>query len=81
MQGTKTQGVVQRYLELKAYGFISIDFKTRVFFHLNDWNSDVAPAVGMPVTFEISPSSNPEKYKRDRATNVTPVESGVGGAL
>jgi cold shock CspA family protein len=68
------QGTVQKYIELKGYGFISVDFKTRVFFHVNDWKSnDVAPEVGMPVTFEISPLTNPAKFKRDKAINVTPV--------
>jgi cold shock CspA family protein len=75
------QGTVQKYIDLKGYGFISVDFRTRVFFHINDWKSDVvAPEVGMHVTFEISPLSNPAKFTRDKAINVTPVESGVGGA-
>jgi cold shock CspA family protein len=74
------QGKVQKYVELRGYGFILIDFKTRVFFHLRDWKSDVAPQVGMPVTFDISPSSNPAKYKLNQAINVVPVEGFGGGA-
>jgi cold shock CspA family protein len=74
------QGRVQKYVELRGYGFILIDFKTRVFFHLKDWKSDVAPQVGMAVTFDISPSGNPQKYKLNQAINVVPVESVSGGA-
>jgi cold shock CspA family protein len=74
------QGRVQKYVELRGYGFILLDFKTRVFFHLRDWKSDLAPQVGMHVTFDLSPSSNPAKYKLNQAINVAAVEHVGGGA-
>jgi cold shock CspA family protein len=72
-------GRVQKFSELKGFGFLLVDFRTTIFFHVSGWNSDIAPKVGMRVTFDTAPSRKPGMS--DQAVNIMPVESGVGGAL
>ena len=71
-------GLVQKFSELKGYGFLLLDFKTRVFFHISSWKSSTAPRIGMPVSFDLAPAHKPGLP--DQAINVVPVESSVDGA-
>jgi cold shock CspA family protein len=73
------QGTVQKYDDLKGYGFILQGFKTRLFFHVREWKSDTPPLIGMLVSYDVAPPHKPGQY--NQAVNIAPVESGVGGAL
>jgi cold shock CspA family protein len=72
-------GIVQQFNEIKGFGFLLKNFKTKVFFHVSAWNSDIPPQPKMKVTFDLTPSHKPGMP--DQATNVMPLESNVGGAL
>lgn len=72
------QGTVQKYDDLRGYGFILQGFKTRLFFHVRDWKSDVAPRVGVVVSYDVAPPNKPGQL--NQAVNVTPVD-GVGGGV
>jgi cold shock CspA family protein len=64
-------GKIQSYRELKGWGIILVDFKTRLFFHVNDYLGDKTPEPGMLVTFNVEPGRvNTELSK---AVNVAPV--------
>jgi cold shock CspA family protein len=71
------QGKVQQFEEMKGYGFILRGFKHRVFFHVTDWNSEIPPTVGLPVTFDTAPSRMPGMP--DQAVNVKPLPSATEG--
>ena len=73
-------GIVQKFSMLKGFGFLLVDFRTTIFFHVSGWKSDVAPKVGMRVTFDTAPSRKPGMP--DQAVNIAPVmaESGADGA-
>lgn len=49
------QGKIQQFKPLKGYGFILHGFKTRIFFHVTEWNSDVQPRVGIAGAIRNSP--------------------------
>ena len=72
-------GRVQKFSELKGFGFLLESFRTTVFFHVSEWKSDIAPKVGMRVTFDKAPSRKPGMP--DQATNIVPVENVVGGEV
>jgi cold shock CspA family protein len=72
-------GRVQKFSEMKGYGWLLLDFRTRIFFHITSWKSDTAPQVGMTVSFDTAPSRKPGLP--DQAVNIMPVESAGGGAL
>ena len=72
------QGKVQRFSELKGFGFILQDFRTKVFFHVSAWQSNIAPRIGMMVSFEVAAPNKPGQL--NQAVNITPLESGVDGA-
>jgi len=74
---------IQQFKELKGYGFLLKDFRTRIFFHVSDWKSSVPPQQGMMVEFELGPARKPGKP--DVALNVKPLAGeeekfAVGGA-
>ena len=71
-------GIVQKFSQLKGFGFLLQDFKTTRFFHVSSWNSDVAPKIGMKVSYDLAPSRKPGMP--EQAVNIVPVESGVDGA-
>jgi cold shock CspA family protein len=72
------KGTVQKYDDLKGYGFVLQGFKTRLFFHVREWKSDTPPRIGMAVTFDVAA---PNKLGQlNQAVNVMLEESGVGGA-
>jgi cold shock CspA family protein len=71
-------GIVQKFSQLKGFGFLLQDFKTTRFFHVSSWNSDIAPKSGMRVTFDLAPSLKPAMP--EQAVNIVPIESSVGGA-
>jgi cold shock CspA family protein len=66
-------GTVQKFSQLKGFGFLLQDFRTPRFFHVSSWHSDIPPKPGMKVSFELMPSRRPEMP--DQATNIVPVES------
>ena len=72
-------GKVQKFSELKGFGFLLQDFKTTRFFHVSSWNSDIAPKNGLKVTFDLASSRKPGMP--DQAVNIVPlaVESVGGG--
>lgn len=76
------QGKVQKFSELKGFGFILLNFRTRLFFHVNSWQSDITPRVGMMVSFEVAAPNKPGQL--DQAVNIVPVDvqkaSGKAGA-
>jgi len=74
---------IQQFKELKGFGFLLKDFRTRIFFHVNDWKSDIPPQVGMMVSYELGPSH--KKGMPDCAVNIAPLPGEekkftVGGA-
>jgi len=70
-------GKVQKFSELKGYGFLLIDFRTRIFFHISGWKSSTAPQAGMAVTFDVAPSHKPDLP--NQAVNITPESESGGG--
>jgi cold shock CspA family protein len=80
-EGIKTMiGKVQKFSELKGFGFLLQDFRTTVFFHVSGWTSSIPPKIGMRVTYDLGPSRKPGMP--DQAVNIVPlgVESSVDGA-
>jgi cold shock CspA family protein len=71
-------GKVHVYYEHKGYGFISIAFNKRVFFHVSNYRGEVVPTVGLSVEFDLAPSKTPGKP--DMAIHVIPAEPTTGGA-
>lgn len=65
------QGRVQQFSVLKGFGFLIEGFKNRVFFHVRNWKSDIAPKIGMPVQFNLGPANKPELP--DQAVNIIPL--------
>jgi len=72
------QGKVQKFSELKGFGFILQDFRTKLFFHVSAWQSHIAPRIGMMVTFEVAAPNKPGQL--NQAINIVPMESSVEGA-
>jgi cold shock CspA family protein len=70
-------GKVHAYYQLRGYGFISVNFKERRFFHINNYRGEELPTPGMPVEFDLAPSKNPEKP--DQAIHVIPAETTAEG--
>ena len=70
-------GKVHCYYEEKGYGFISVHFNKRVFFHVSNYHGEVVPTAGLSVEFDLAPAKNPEKP--DQAIHVIPAETTVGG--
>ena len=69
-------GQVQKYNELRGFGFILQDFRTRLFFHINDSKSEVAPVIGMRVSYDvIPPSKTNDPRMLPQAINILPLES------
>jgi cold shock CspA family protein len=75
------QGTIQVYFPLKAYGFILLNFRDRIFFHLCNYKGYIEPVGGMLVNFDIAPPRR--QGQREQAVNVIPIEASteVGGAL
>jgi cold shock CspA family protein len=68
-------GRIQKYNELKGWGWIFVDFKTRLFFHISNWKIDAPPVVGLHVSFDVAPPKNPNKPEQQRqAVNIVVVE-------
>lgn len=69
-------GKVQSYNELRGFGFLLQDFRTKLFFHVHQWKADVPPQVGMVVTYDVIPSGKGDF--KNQAANVRPLnDSGV----
>ncbi len=68
-------GKVQKFFELKGYGFLLQDWRTQVFFHVSEWKSGIKPRSGMVVTYDLA-SAN-KKGKPDLAVNIKPFETGL----
>lgn len=71
----KYTGVVQTLVPMKGFGFILMDFTTRVFFHVTQWRGISAPVVGQEVSFTLVPPRQASQ-KYPMAINVSPVEGG-----
>lgn len=69
------EGTVQKYFNLKGYGFILQGFKSRLFFHVREWKSDTPPCVGMLVSYDVVPPNKPGQY--NQAVNITVGVAGV----
>jgi cold shock CspA family protein len=69
----KMFGKVHVYYEEKGYGFISIAFNKRVFFHVSHYRGEVVPTAGLSVEFDLAPSIKPGKP--DQAIHVIPAET------
>jgi cold shock CspA family protein len=63
-------GQVQKFNTLRGFGFIVQDFRTRLFFHVKEWKGDVAPSVGMSVSYEVAPANKVGQLPQ--ATNIVP---------
>ena len=62
---------VQQFNELKGYGWLLKDFRTRIWFHVRSWKSPNPPQPGMTVSYELAPSR--KAGLPDQAINVTPL--------
>ncbi len=71
-------GKIQKYDELRGYGFILRNFRDRIFFHLHQWQSDKPPVVGMVVTYDLIPAG--KAGFEHQAGNVRPFETGLNAA-
>jgi len=70
------QGRVQKFDELRGFGFILQGFKTRFYFHVANWlNDTVAPKPGMAVLFELAPGK--KAGLADQAVNIVPLGSEI----
>jgi cold shock CspA family protein len=67
-------GKIQKFDELRGFGFI-VNFRTRTFFHINQWCSDIPPQTGMTVTFDIIPAK--KAGFTSQAANVVPTVEGA----
>lgn len=65
------------YYEQKGYGFISVAFNRRVFFHVSNYFGSVIPSSGLAVEFDLAPAKS--AGKPDQAIHVIPAEK-TGGA-
>jgi cold shock CspA family protein len=63
-------GKIQMYNEMRGFGFILQDFRTKIFFHVNKWESNTPPVVGMAVTYDEIPSG--KAGFKNQAANVRP---------
>ncbi len=68
-------GKIQLFHELRGYGFLLKDFRTRIFFHITEWKSDMPPAAGMVVLYDLIPARR--AGFQTQAANVRPVETGL----
>jgi cold shock CspA family protein len=68
-------GKIQTYDELRGYGFILQNFRDRIFFHVNQWQSNTPPVAGMVVLYDLIPSR--KSGFQHQAGNVRPVETGL----
>lgn len=68
-------GKVQTYNEIRGFGFLLQDFRTKIFFHVHQWKSNTPPRVGMMVTFDVVPSG--KAGFKNQAANVRPIETGL----
>lgn len=64
-------GKVQKFDVLKGFGFILQSFKTRFYFHVTNWKSEVPPQVGMKVQFDTAPGKR--AGLPDQAIDVSPL--------
>ncbi len=68
-------GQIQKYNVLRGFGFVLQDFRTRLFFHINDWKGDVAPVIGMRVSYDVIPPSKPNDLRMlPQAVHIVPLE-------
>jgi cold shock CspA family protein len=65
-------GKIQKYDELRGFGFILQGFRKRIFFHVNHWVCDSPPQAGMAVSYDLIPA-NKAGFEH-QAGNVKPVE-------
>lgn len=70
-------GKIHVYYEAKGYGFVSVNFRERHFFHIKNYVGEVIPTPGMLVEFDLVPS---RPGKPDEAVHIIPVTTNVGGA-
>lgn len=75
------EGIVQKFSVLQGAGWIVVGFKTRLFFHVTQWQGDKQPEIGEAVTFDVAPPHKPGQ-PHNQAVNIMPagVESGAEGA-
>jgi hypothetical protein len=72
-------GQVQKYIVLRGFGFILQDFRTRLFFHINDWKGQIGPEVGMYVHYDVEPPEDPNnKRLLAHAVNIMPIGTPEG---
>jgi cold shock CspA family protein len=71
-------GKVHVYYAAKGYGFISVNFKDRRFFHIDNYRGGILPVPGMQVEFDLAPSRKPGKP--DQAVRIIPAETTAEGA-
>jgi cold shock CspA family protein len=69
-------GTIHVYYEQKGYGFISVTFNKRVFFHVSNYNGEVIPSPGLRVEFDLAPSKT--AGKAEMAVRIVPVETNGG---
>jgi cold shock CspA family protein len=67
--------IVQKFSEIKGYGFLLESFRSNIYFHVSGWNSDIPPKIGMRVTYDKAPSFVPGKP--DMAVNIVPMPVGA----
>jgi CspA family cold shock protein len=64
------QGKIKFYASVRGYGFIEQDGGDDIFFHMNNFESDAEPAIGMKVSYEVATS---DRNGKPEARNVAPV--------
>jgi cold shock CspA family protein len=64
------QGTIKFYASTRGYGFIEQEGEGDIFFHLNNFESDLDPVMGMKVSYELGVSP---KNDKPEARNVTPM--------
>jgi len=65
---------IQSYHELKGFGWLLLDFRTRLFFHISQWQADFPPVEGMKVYYEVGAGHVDGKTQ---AINIKPLDGAL----
>lgn len=63
-------GKIQKYNDLRGFGFILVNFRERYFFHVSEWKCSTPPRIGDAVKFDVAAPKKDGQHPQ--ANNVTP---------
>ena len=68
-------GKIHVYYEDRGYGFISVNFRERRFFHVDNYKGAEIPTSGLRVEFDLAPAIKPGLP--DQAVRIIPALEGA----